>query len=140
MAELAALLRCELWDRCIVAPAFPHQGRVTLCGVEFRLEAGDRVPVANLVALLADTRICVLRGSSDASSIPQQMRISAALRGSGEAPAVGYGVAEGLALRRRGVFGSDQVVTARPLAACGPNWLRLPPRPHPIPQNAMRTL
>src|SRR5262249_45156177 len=29
IAEIDACLRTGLWDACIVAPAFPHQGRVT---------------------------------------------------------------------------------------------------------------
>jgi D-threonate/D-erythronate kinase len=66
MAELAACLRCELWDRCIVAPAFPHQGRITSGGVQFRVDAGEWVPVADLVALLAEAGISALRGSTDA--------------------------------------------------------------------------
>jgi uncharacterized protein YgbK (DUF1537 family) len=152
MAELAACLRCELWDHCIVAPAFPHQGRVTSGGVQFRLEAADWVPVAHLVALLADAGICALRGSTDALLPPgvsvfdatthedlrrvAQVGRSASGRvlwcgsaGLAQALASGTEPKASTVLKRPvlGVFGSDQVVTARQLAACGPSWLRLPP-------------
>ena len=40
---------------CVVAPAFPYQGRVTRGGVQFRRTAGrDWSPVADLCALLAE--------------------------------------------------------------------------------------
>src|SRR5215470_5767805 len=35
VAELDACLRTGLWDACIVAPAFPHQGRLTRASQQF---------------------------------------------------------------------------------------------------------
>ena len=48
VAELDACLRTGLWDACIVAPAFVHQGRMTRSGQQYvnahdgRLERGRR--------------------------------------------------------------------------------------------------
>jgi uncharacterized protein YgbK (DUF1537 family) len=150
MAELAACLCCELWDRCIIAPAFPHQGRITSGGVQFRLEAADWVAVADLVLLLAGAGICAVRGSTEAGLPPgvnvfdaatdDDLRRIARLGRSASGRVLwcgSAGLAQALAhctepkvsrvLTRPvlGVFGSDQAVTARQLAACGPSWLRL---------------
>jgi len=38
VAELDACLRSGLWDACLVAPAFPHQGRRTRAGLQYALD------------------------------------------------------------------------------------------------------
>ena len=48
VAELDACLRAGPWDACIVAPAFPHQGRVTRGGRQFaRAPDGSWSPVGD---------------------------------------------------------------------------------------------
>jgi uncharacterized protein YgbK (DUF1537 family) len=42
VAELDACLRTGLWDACIVAPAFPYQGRLTRAGQQVAREADGR--------------------------------------------------------------------------------------------------
>ena len=42
VAELDACLRTGLWDACIVAPAFPYQGRLTRAGQQVTREADGR--------------------------------------------------------------------------------------------------
>ena len=42
VAELDACLRTGLWDACIVAPAFPYQGRLTRGGQQVRRTADGR--------------------------------------------------------------------------------------------------
>ena len=52
MAELAACWGVGAWDHCIVAPAFPHEGRITKRGIQLRREAsGNWTPVSDLMAL-----------------------------------------------------------------------------------------
>jgi D-threonate/D-erythronate kinase len=38
IAELDACVRSGLWDACLVAPAFPHQGRFTRAGQQYALQ------------------------------------------------------------------------------------------------------
>jgi uncharacterized protein YgbK (DUF1537 family) len=42
VAELDACLRTGLWDACLVAPAFPHQGRRTRAGQQYALAQDGR--------------------------------------------------------------------------------------------------
>jgi D-threonate/D-erythronate kinase len=49
-AELDACLRSGFWDACIVAPAFPHQGRCTRAGHQFaRRPDGSFQPVGESI-------------------------------------------------------------------------------------------
>ncbi|MBV9064247.1 MAG: Hrp-dependent type III effector protein [Methylobacteriaceae bacterium] len=149
MAELAACWRFAAWDHCVVAPAFPFQGRVTVDGVQ-RVTGPDRHIVADVFALLADAGVEASPGNAnaplgpgiavfDARTNEDLAHVVACGRAaSGRVLWCGSaGLAQALAsgakqppsplLRGRvlGLFGSDQAVTARQLAACGDAWLRL---------------
>lgn len=151
MAELAACLRSGAWDRCVVAPAFPYQNRVTVGGVQKVQRSGGAVAVGDLIALLADAGISAHRGAPDA---PLRSGVSvfdaetdgdlarvAALGRDAPGPVLWCGSA-GLAQalvgargaasappllsgRVLGLFGSDQDVTMRQLQSCGEAWIRL---------------
>ena len=147
VAEIDACLRGGRWDACIVAPAFPHQGRVTRNGQQFSRAAdgswnaiGDGI-LAQLGARALDPRIedplralengiCVFNAETDADLD----RVSGIGRGfSGRLLWCGSGglaaaLARGTELRVShdlktpllGVFGSDHVATTAQLSACGP--------------------
>src|SRR5262249_1033795 len=58
VAELDACLRAGRWDACIVAPAFPHQGRVTRGGRQFAGAAdGSWSAVGDILQLLRDRKL-----------------------------------------------------------------------------------
>ena len=146
VAELDACLRTGTWDACIVAPAFPHQGRVTRHGQQFSLAAdggwnavGDAI-VAQLRARALDARIgdpsrALERGISifDADTEADLDRIAEIGRaftgrllwcGSGGlAAALTRGsdvdVPNVLKTPLLGLFGSDHTVTAAQLSSCG---------------------
>lgn len=153
-AELAACLQAGAWRSIVVAPAFPAQGRVTRGGVQQARDpdGGWRSVAPPLTALLAaegleaqpgdparpmPSGICVF----DAETEEDMRRIAACGRaaegpvlwcGSGglgralavDAPVRAASRLDGPVL---GLFGSDQAVTQRQLAACGRLWLRLDP-------------
>ena len=152
-AELAACLRLGAWRHCVVAPAFPAQGRITRGGcVLVRQHGGAWSPAGDgdLLAALADEGVPAPPGSPDAPLPPgvavfdaeteDDLARVAALGRQAEAPVLwcgSGGLARALAGEARarpatalqrpvlGLFGSDQAVTARQLAACGPCWIRL---------------
>lgn len=149
MAELAACWRLGAWDHCVVAPAFPYQGRVTRAGVQHtRMPSGAWSEVADLEMLAAGSGLAVVTGQAslqngiqifDAETDEDLARIAAlgrAARGrvlwcgsAGLAQAlVGRAHRSASILSRPflGLFGSDQPVTARQLAACGDQWMPLP--------------
>lgn len=150
MAELAACWRLGLWDHCVIAPAFPFQGRVTRAGAQYAREGSAWRDVANIEALAhaagldarrAAPHAPLARGASifDAESDADLAQIAALGRAaSGRVLWCGSaGLAQALvgAASKRddrlvkpvlGLFGSDQAVTARQLAACGSFWSRLP--------------
>ena len=68
MAELAACWRFAAWDHCVVAPAFPFQGRVTVDGVQ-RVTGPDRHIVADVFALLADAGVEASPGNANALAV-----------------------------------------------------------------------
>lgn len=151
MAELATCLRHGPWDTCVVAPGFPHQGRITRAGRQLaRNPDGSWRDVADIVDLLARAGIAARRASPDAAlaagvsvfdaETDDDLSAIARLRGTGgrrvlwcgsaglaqalcrgPVPQVGFRLA-GPVL---GLFGSDREVTARQLAACGRQWLRI---------------
>ena len=153
-AELAACLGLGAWRHCILAPAFPAQGRITRGGrLLVRQPGGDwSCPAGNgdLLAMLAAEDLPARKGSLgtplppgvsvfDAETEDDLARL-AALGRRAEAPVLwcgSGGLARGLAGAATvrpttildppvlGLFGSDQPVTARQLAACGPCWTRL---------------
>ncbi|MHB2211361.1 four-carbon acid sugar kinase family protein [Methylobacterium sp. CM6257] len=149
-AELASVIRAGGWERCIVAPAFPYQGRRTEDGRQLARRDGGWPPVSGDIAEslraagLPARRASVADGPVtgvavyDASSDDDLGRI-AALGGDGPVLWCGSG---GLAaaLARSvdapsddrlagpvlGLFGSDRPETASQLAACGRHSLVLP--------------
>jgi uncharacterized protein YgbK (DUF1537 family) len=150
--ELAACLRSGHWETCIVAPAFAYQGRRTRGGQQYaRTLNGEWTPVgANLLAQLAAEDVTVSRarfGSAladgvhvfDAESdedLDRAVEMGRRAPGpvlwcgsGGLASALVRGSKAGAPRQLRkpvlGLFGSDQVVTAAQLAACGSAVLTL---------------
>jgi D-threonate/D-erythronate kinase len=151
-AELAACLRLGAWHHCVFAPAFPAQGRITRGGrLLVRQPDGDLSPArGDLLAMLAAEGLPARPGSFDAPLPPgvavfdaeteDDLARVAALGRQAQGPVLwcgSGGLARALAGEARarpstalqrpvlGLFGSDQAVTARQLAACGPCWIRL---------------
>ncbi len=151
-AEIAACFALGAWRHCIVAPAFPAQGRVTRggCVLARGADGGWAVPPGgDVLAALAAEGVAAQPGRLDAlppgvvvfdaESEADLARI-AALGRAAEGPVLwcgSGGLAHALAgetpahlapaLERPvlGLFGSDQAVTARQLAACGGCWMRI---------------
>jgi uncharacterized protein YgbK (DUF1537 family) len=152
LAELAACMRAGGWQRCVLAPAFPHQGRVTRNGRQY-----VRDPDGSLAEVGGDI-IAALRAQGDVAqagrpgaALPpgisvfdaetdDDLRHIAALglrwrdrilwSGTGGlAQALGRRATVGSAVPLPrpilGLFGSDQPVTAAQLAACGAHWTTL---------------
>jgi D-threonate/D-erythronate kinase len=143
-AELEACLRAGRWDACIVAPAFPHQGRMTRAGQQFfRTPDGNWIAVGDdiMAQLRARGLEARLAGSGDlqaginifdAESDADLARIANIGRkfsgrllwcGSGGlATALSRGteraIAHTLDTPVLGVFGSDHPATAAQLAMC----------------------
>ena len=152
MAELGAILSQGCFAHCIVAPAFPHQGRFTRGGRQFRRAPDGTVEeVADVVGLLAAAGIAARPATAgappaggvtvfDADTDADLDRVAALAR-TLPGPVLWCGSA-GLAsaLARTevpraaptldgpvlGLFGSDQAVTAAQLSACGRRWMTLP--------------
>jgi uncharacterized protein YgbK (DUF1537 family) len=152
-AELAACLDLGAWHHCIVAPAFPAQGRITRGGrVLVRQSDGDWAPVGkdDLLTALAAEKLPAQPGSLDAP-LPSGVTVFdveteddlsrlVELGSRASAPVLwcgSGGLARALAGVTRvqpsatlkgpvlGLFGSDQAATARQLAACGACWIRI---------------
>jgi len=145
-AELAACLRSGHWASCVVAPAFDYQGRRTRDGQQFaRTPEGDWYPVGkDLLAQLKAESIDARQGRPDTLShggvqvfdaesdrdldrvVEMGRRLAAPVLWCGSG-----GLAGALARGSRadvprhlkkpvlGLFGSDQIVTASQLEACG---------------------
>jgi D-threonate/D-erythronate kinase len=145
-AELGACLRTGHWASCVVAPAFEYQGRRTCDGQQLaRTSQGDWHPVgANLLAQLQAENIHARRGRFEALShggvqvfdaqsdqdldrvveMGRQLAAPVLWCGSGGlAGALARGSHAGASRRLKkpvlGLFGSDQIVTASQLEACG---------------------
>lgn len=146
-AEIAAWLGALRPTACLIAPAFPYQGRITRGSRQMMRDGGDWKPVAtDLAADLADEGLIVQRrraGDSaptgislwDAETDSDLAAIAAAGRalpgpvlwcGSGglAAALAGPGPADeglpaGLPRPLLGLFGTDHPVTTAQLAACG---------------------
>ena len=151
MAEIAACLRHGTWERCIVAPAFPHQGRVTRGGIQYaRRPDGTWAAVADIVAALAEAGVAASLATPDGplpagasvfdAETDADLRVVAATGhraggrllwcgSAGLALALAHGAARPARIGLRGpvlgLFGSDQDATARQLGVCGSRWLRL---------------
>ncbi len=149
MAELAACH--DAFRTVVLAPAFPAMGRITRGATQYAREGEGWVPRAALPALLAKEGLQA-RPLPEGGALPAGIVIADAERDSDLARIVARGLAAdgpvlwcgsgglagALAATRPaprdatlrgpvlGLFGSDQGVTARQLAACGPLALRLP--------------
>jgi uncharacterized protein YgbK (DUF1537 family) len=151
-AELAACFRLGAWDHAVLAPAFPFQGRVTRGGCQFRRDAdggwaqagGDMVAAmrAEGVAvrlgcptekLLPGVTVFDAETDADLASIVHLVRA----RGRRVLWSGSFGLAQAIAAHAApppppamphpilGLFGSDQDITARQIAACAPLWQRI---------------
>jgi len=145
-AELGACLRGGHWASCVVAPAFAYQGRRTRDGQQFaRTPEGDWYPVGkNLLAQLTAEDIDARQGGPDTWShggvqvfdaesdgdldrvieIGRRLPAPVLWCGSGGlAGALTRGSRAGASRQLKrpvlGLFGSDQVVSASQLEACG---------------------
>ena len=142
LAEIAACMRSGIWRYCVLAPAFPYQGRFTRAGRQY---AGNDPITANLAAALRAMGLAAHAGPDlkpgitvfDAETDEDLRRIVATGRTCAEPVLwVGTGgLAQALAAGRPprippplpnpilGLFGSDQPTTGAQLAACAPHWL-----------------
>jgi D-threonate/D-erythronate kinase len=151
LAEIAACMRAGLWRYCVLAPAFPFQGRITREGQQYRTDIGGQTPVGdNLVACLQALGVPTQQGRGNANLPPgisvfdaetdgDLRRIVATARRSSEpilwagtgglaqAIAAGHPHPPATPLPRPilGLFGSDQPATANQLFACAPHWLEI---------------
>jgi uncharacterized protein YgbK (DUF1537 family) len=153
LAELAACMRAGGWQRCILAPAFPHQGRVTRNGRQYaRDHGGSWAEIGGDIVAALRAQGAVTQAGRPGADLPpgisvfdaetdDDLRAIAALGRSwpgrilwsgtgglaralaGHAP---IGSAVALPRPILGLFGSDQAVTAAQLAACGAHWATLP--------------
>lgn len=149
IAELAACR--DGFRHVVLAPAFPAMGRITRAGTQYAEAPGGWSARAALPALLAQEGLSA-RPLPESGALPDGILVCDAERDGDLARIVARGLAaEGpvlwcgsgglagaLASRHPatrdttlrgpvlGLFGSDQGVTARQLAACGPLALRLP--------------
>jgi len=154
LLEAAACFRAGGWERAVLAPAFPYQGRATRGGRQHVRDAEGRwspIRDGDIVARLQAEGVPVHRGRLDEPLPPgisvfdadtdADLRRVAALGRAAPGPVLWMGtggLAQALAhevpaeacsplpLPLLGLFGSDQAVTARQLAACGADWVRLP--------------
>jgi uncharacterized protein YgbK (DUF1537 family) len=151
IAELAACMRTGLWDRAVLCPAFPYQGRAMRGGRQYARDASgawaavtgdlmDALNAAGAVAYLARPG-CFLQsgiGVFDAETDDDLRRVAALgltsdnvlwIGAGGLAQALsgndGAGNTAPLPGPILGLFGTDHAVTASQLACCDPHWVRL---------------
>ena len=151
VAEIAACCRLGTWRHCVVAPAFPYQGRITRGGRQFAKGPDGWSAVSHdLVAALSAHGLPVQMGRLDAelragvsvfdaeneSDLDRVVTTARRAKGpvlwcgsGGLARALARGtdpnVSTALQPPVLGLFGSDQAVTRSQLAACGEHWLKL---------------
>ena len=145
VAELDACLKTGIWDACVVAPAFPHQGRRTFEGRQYvrAIDGGWSAAGDNILDQLRSRRLDARRASAmatlqdgisvfDAESDRELDRIVQIGRryqgrvlwcGSGGlagalARATNPAVPRELKVPVLGIFGSDHPATAEQLAMC----------------------
>ena len=142
LAEIAACVRSGIWHYCVLAPAFPYQGRFTRAGRQYAGNdpiTGDLAAALRAMGLAAHTGPDLKPGITvfDAETGEDLRRIAATGRTCAEPVLwVGTGgLAQALAANRPhrmpaplpnpilGLFGSDQPATGAQLAACAPHWL-----------------
>ncbi|MBU8540978.1 four-carbon acid sugar kinase family protein [Falsiroseomonas tokyonensis] len=151
-AELAACMAMGAWHHVVLAPAFPAQGRITREGhvLVRQAEGGFRALAPSLPELLAGEGLQPQRGQPGGPLPPglsifdaeEEADLAAvvALGRTASAPVLwcgSGGLARALAASAPactsqalprpvlGLFGSDQPATARQLAACGEQALRI---------------
>ncbi|MCJ2024066.1 four-carbon acid sugar kinase family protein [Methylobacterium sp. J-067] len=142
-AELATTVQAGDWQRCVVAPAFPYQGRATVEGRQLMRRGEDWTPVsADIAQTLREAGLPARRASVadgpvegvavyDARS-DEDLAAIAALPADGPvlwcgsgglAAALARGVTPPSNVRLEGpvlgLFGSDREETGAQLAACG---------------------
>ena len=152
LAEIAACMRAGPWERAVLAPAFPYQGRITRGGIQYvrDVQGGWSAVSGDLVELLRDSGSPAHTGRLDAplprgvsvfdAETDEDLREIATLGQAAPTPVLWVGaggLAQALAHGKQaaatsvlptpilGLFGSDQAVTADQLAACGKRWIRL---------------
>lgn len=151
VAELIACLQGGAFRYCVLAPAFPYQGRVMRGGVQWRRTAGGEwSAIADIHALLVRAGLPAVRGKAGERLKPgivvydaetdDDLRCVAKLGATVDGPVLwcgSAGLAQALAgeckapsmaaLMRPvlGLFGSDQAVTMSQLESCGLYHLRL---------------
>ncbi len=151
LAEIAACMRAGAWQFCVLAPAFPYQGRITRAGRQHRNGGSGWIPVSDdLAASLRAFGVSAQRRLGDADLRPgitvldaetdEDLRriVATGRRCSGPVLWAGTGgLAQALTAGSSrpallplpgpilGLFGSDQAVTAGQLAACEPHWLHV---------------
>lgn len=152
-AQIAACFGLGAWTHCIVAPAFPAQGRVTRGGRQWargpdgawatvgadalprllaaeglraRLAADGEPPAPGITVFDAETEDDLLRVAALGRRLPGPVLWCGS---GGLARALAGGSAPvpctTLAAPVLGLFGSDQPASARQLAACGDAWVRI---------------
>jgi D-threonate/D-erythronate kinase len=147
LVEIAAVAGSGYWRSCVLAPAFPFQGRITRDGQQYADDKGVVKPVSRfLPGALQDLGVCASVGTINQPLRPGinvfdamtnadlQAVVSGGMRHSEPILWIGTGgLAHALAQRQHetmpllarpilGLFGSDHPVTAAQLAACGSNW------------------
>lgn len=166
-AEIAACVQANHFTSCIIAPAFPAQGRITRAGRQLvrrdgdwldtgvdlagelralgltvqRVRPGDAVPVGiSLWDAETDADLQSIAAAGKASIAPLWCGtggLAGALAGPDRT------AAPSLERPLLGLFGSDHDVTIRQLRACDPHWLRLsasdPERAAAAAQDRLRT-
>lgn len=143
MTDLAVYWQRGSFDHCIVAPAFPHQGRITRGGVQFLRDGElgwsavtDVKAMAEVAGLPVGTGDVFIADAESDADLAQIVEAGRRLPGrvlwcgsAGLAHALSCGQPSSVDPRLRppflGLFGSDQGATARQLGACGPLLLSL---------------
>lgn len=152
LIELAACLRAGPWRSCLLAPAFPFQGRITVGGVQMaRSMDGTWTAAGDLVAGLRAIGATAQPGRLE-SDLPDGISVFDAVTDDDLRRIAGFvrtqrypvllagtgGLAQAIAadavpadtprldMPILGLFGSDQATTAAQLAACGRHHLHLP--------------
>ncbi len=151
LLELAACFTAGSWDRAVLAPAFPFQGRVTRHGQQFAQFENRWTPVGpDLVEALRALGVPA-QPATPGAALPRGITVfnadtdaeldeAVARAGGAGAPVLWCGTG-GLARALAGdgapaavpalpgpilgLFGSDQAATAAQLAACDPHWIAL---------------
>ncbi|MEH3116693.1 MAG: Hrp-dependent type III effector protein [Methylorubrum populi] len=150
-AELAAVLRAGGWERCVVAPAFPYQGRATVGGRQVDRSGATWTPVCGDIAgALQEVGLPARHAAVEDGPVPgvavydasddAELHRIAALGGDpgrvlwcgsgGLAAALARGTPPTDDARLvgpvLGLFGSDRAESEAQLAACGDHRLLLP--------------